>query len=112
VAGDYDGTDTFTAPVDGKYSFSATVQLTGLSSTATSTQISMDSSTINRRGSVVNGANVRAGASNTLLLNGQLFIDLDAADICQITIQVSGMPADTVDLSSTTGNTFAGYLVF
>ncbi len=112
VGGDYDGTDTFTAPVDGKYSFSATVQLISLAASATATQLSMDSSTINRRASVVNGENVRSGSSNTLLLNGQLFIDLDAADICQITIQVSGMPGDTVDLSSTTGNTFAGYLVF
>ncbi len=113
VGGDYDDTTSvFTAPVDGKYYFNATVQLISLSSTATSTQLSMVSSTINRRACVVNGANVRSGASNTLLLNGQLFIDMDAADTCHVTIQVSGMPSDTVDLSSTTGNTFAGYLVF
>lgn len=107
---DYDGTSTFTAPVDGNYLFSATAQIISLAASATGVTLSMDSSTINKRASVLNGEFGRSGASNTMLLNGELFTHLDAGDTCAVTIKVDGMPSDTVDLSSFTGNTFAGYL--
>ena len=109
-AGDYDGTSTFTAPIEGNYLFSATSQIISLAASALGVTLSMNSSTINKRASVLNGEFGRSGASNTMLVNGELFTHLDAADTCHVTIQVDGMPGDTIDISSFTGNTFAGYL--
>ncbi len=109
-AGDYDGTDTFTAPVAGNYMFSATSQITSLGASAEGVQLSLDSSTIDKRCSVLNGEFGRSGASNTMLSNAELFINLDAADTCFVTIQVDGMPGDTVDMSSLTGHTFGALL--
>ncbi len=108
--GDYDGTSIFTAPIEGNYMFSATSQIISLTASATGVTLSMDSSTINKRASVLNGDSGRSGASNTMLVNGELFTHLDIADTCHVTIQVDGMAADTIDISSFTGNTFAGYL--
>ena len=108
--GDFDGTSVFTAPIAGNYVFQATVQIISLAASAMGVTLSMVSTGINKRASVINGEFGRSGASNTILLNGQLFIDMDVGDTCHVTIQVDGMPADTVDLSSFTGNTFAGYL--
>ena len=108
--GDYDGTSVFTAPIAANYSFFAVVQLISLAASSETTQLSIVSTSINKRVNVINGANARTGLSNALGLNGGLFIDMDIGDTCHVTIDVAGMPADTVDLSSFTGNTFSGYL--
>ncbi len=107
---DYDGISTFTAPIAGNYAFYATVSMIDLDSLAMQVQLNISTPIINKACTLINGANGLSGSNDTMLINGSLFISMDAADDAFVTIRVTGMAADTVDLTSFGGNGFGGYL--
>ncbi len=109
-AGDYNGADTFTAPISGNYVFYATVSVVDLDATSDGMQLNIVTTLFNKHCSLVNAGNSRSGSGDTLLLNGSVFLNMDITDTCFVTIQVDGMAGDTVDLTSFAGNTFGGYL--
>jgi len=109
-AGDYNNADTFTAPISGNYVFYVTISVVDLDATSDGMQINIVTTPFTKHCSLVNAANGRSGTGDTLLLNGQLFINMDATDTCFVTVEVNGMAGDTVDLTSRAGNTFGGYL--
>ena len=108
--GDF-ASDTFTAPVTGKYPLSAQVRLSQLTALATSSTIRliMSNNTIIR---------VWTGAAGTLVTDPSLVIsgtfDMDANDTATVSVSVTGEAADTVDvLFGSAGNPqtfFSGHL--
>ncbi len=109
--GDYDGIDTFTAPITGLYVFYTAVQMDELTAATGLTQVNIATTARSLVTQTVNGANARAGGSNTVILNGALFTNMTAGDTCQITVQAADMPGNTIDMVTTTSNFFGGYLV-
>lgn len=104
----YDGTDTFTAPVTGRYYFSANVGYTSV--VGTSGYINIVSSNRTFQGFLVNPTAID-NASNSLVLNFSTLIDMDASDTCTIETSFSGGAGNTVDLPALTTIMFSGYLV-
>ena len=107
--GDFDGTSTFTAPVAGNYVFYTAVQLNGVTADTDIVQVNINAR-LNRVTQTANGNNNRAGASDTIILNGAFFVDMDATDTCVITVFANGAASDSLDMVNTTSNFFGGYL--
>lgn len=109
--GDF-ASDTFTAPVDGKYLLGGIIQLTGLGAGHTSLYAQIVTS--NRRYTVASCNPIVNAASGTLVLPlATVLADMDAADTAYVVCAVSGS-TKTVGFSgnATTGETiFFGKLV-
>lgn len=103
---DFDGTSTFTAPVTGRYLFSTTIGLTGVAAAS----IGNFSIVTSNRTQVMSGEamGIVKTAANGFRMTGTMLIDMDAADICFIAVQVSG-GAKTVGIE-VTNSTFSGFL--
>ena len=101
--------DTFTAPVTGRYRFSTAVYLTGI---VAATSISLTIMTSNRNYSVVYLAGTYTGDQE---INGSALCDMDAADTAYVRIIVGGMAGNTADIygdaTSTLYTYFSGELV-
>jgi len=108
---DYDGTNTFTASVTGRYFFEATVPIDNADALATVSDIAIVTSNNTYKGLRTNGANARCGASNSFTLIASIVCDMDAADTCLIQVTVSGMAGDTADIIKQTESSFSGFLV-
>lgn len=102
--------NTFTAPVTGRYFFSAGVDMSSVTSSTTG---AFTISTSNR-------AYITGQISSTAVQNGvgavsfQLAViaDMDAADTATVTIRLNGIGADTADVvNSNTINIFGGCLL-
>ena len=97
---DYDGTNTFTAPVSGLYSFYAQAQL--VSATGASFCIL----------NMITSNKIYVGPFSIGTINGVIvpcvsaLADMDALDTCYITIQSTGVGADTADLNSDGNSTY------
>lgn len=109
--GDYNsGTGTFTAPVAGRYRLSANVTVEDLSTAALIYTLQI--STSNRNYTVQTGLNPKASA----LIHSDcisVLVDMDAADIAQVLVSVTGMAGDTADISGSSSllTSFSGELV-
>lgn len=109
---DYDGTtDTFTAPVTGRYRFYLLLSVTGLSSSMTNANMKVSTSNrtyLSNQGDWGNIMNVSLEA----MFITECFADMDAADTAVGGMQVLG-GAKTVDIvgSTTIQTYFAGYLI-
>lgn len=108
--GDYDGTNTFTAPVTGRYRFSANVGMVQLSVLATGSVWSIVTS--NRGYNCLDFApGPIMDASTGMAFNFSTLADMDAADTCTVAVSVSGLGGNTVDLfADATFTFFSGQL--
>lgn len=104
---DYDGTNTFTAPITGRYQFNAAVNINdGGASTA---RASLSFVTSNRTYVPCTALAVLAGVWQ---LNGSILADMDAGDTCIVQATANGVGADTADFPANASNSyFSGYLV-
>lgn len=90
---DFVTSGTFTAPVTGRYHFSAAVRLVGLvSSTGSQTRLN----TSNRLYVIEQKV---PDNGTTWATGGSTYADMDASDTCVFQIQVSGETGDTVDVN-------------
>lgn len=94
------GTYTFTAPVTiGRYSFVGSAYLGELDALATTGIFRLITSNRTYVGGVYGNYGAMRDASNYLLPTFECEADMDAADTAYITIQVSNMAGDTVDIN-------------
>jgi hypothetical protein len=102
-------TGTFTAPATGKYLLSTAVRIAV--GTAVTTYVAKIS-TSNRDYVFYRGDtdNIRDGSA-TFTCAGSFVVDMDAADTARVTITVSGLGADTVDVEATETFFQAHYLM-
>lgn len=102
-------TGTFTAPVTGRYSLTASILLTGLTAAVTSALMSI--ATSNRTYQLFDfaGGTTRDN-NNNCIMNCSVLADMDAADVANITV-VGGGTTKVISVSATTyDTTFTGYL--
>lgn len=106
---DFDGTSTFTAPVTGKYMFTADLYLAEISAAHTTGYITL--STSNRDyvvGYINPGASRTSG--NAISLGFSILADMDSADTAVVKVMVSG-GTKVVDFNGYNRNDFfSGYL--
>lgn len=107
--GDYDGTNTFTAPISGRYLLCGMIraaQVTGgtvgslrfITSNHTYISYNLDYDAIQTPTSFV-------------AFNMSILADMDALDTAEFAIVINGIGADTVDINGTELNYFSGHLV-
>ncbi len=106
---DYDGTNTFTAPVTGRYYFSASVEM---SSVALGTDSRIMLVTSNRTMWFdTKSATVCVSSTGGIGYSGTVLCDMDAADTTVAQIVINGIGADTADALNNANTTcFSGYL--
>lgn len=97
---------TFTAARSGKYLLTCCLKM-NIPAGSTSAVVRVNTS--NRiyeayRGSFAN----QRDSSNNVTINGAVLADLDAGDIARISVLVSGIGADTVDILASDGSVFSG----
>lgn len=103
--------DTFTAPITGRYQLNAVVSLSALSTAATLTSLRIITS--NRTYLTTKGLNPKAGGLQDSI-SMSVVADMDAGDTATVTIQVDGMAGDTASIignASTMWTTFSGMQV-
>jgi hypothetical protein len=99
--------NTFTAPVTGKYQFNCSLYFTGIDTDTTFYQLYVTTS--NREHlSIVSGDGFNADPSYHTI-NHSVLTDMDANDTCYIRLQISSGGSSSADL--TTQTRFSGYLV-
>ena len=106
---DFNTNGTFTAPVTGRYCFHANVAILSYAG-ATSLQFMLATSNRSYRLSKFLPDD---GASQDCV-SGSAFADMDASDTARVSVQVSGVGADTTDLNgdgTQAYTSFSGYLV-
>lgn len=99
---------TFTAPVTGRYRFSVTVRFEGVLVGHTSSILQFVTSNRNYALSIINPFVIFDATNGLVTLSGTTLADMDAADTCTVTIQISNS-TKTVDVGS--GGFFSGELV-
>jgi|SRR5690606_4618061 len=108
--GDYNGTNTFTAPITGRYILTYCLLLNDPSTATHGLLIITTSNRIYLSNSMMYG-NITP-ASGSLSLNFSQVVDMDASDTAICQIQVSGVGSDTVNAPQTGNHTFfGGYLI-
>ncbi len=100
--GDYDGTTTFTAPITGRYRFTAAVLLQNLDASALVVGPNVVTSNRSYRDIEFNGANARVNTSDEVVVGTNCLADMDAGDTAFFNITINGMAGDTVDIPGTT----------
>lgn len=108
---DYDGTNTFTAPIDGRYKLSFSIRMDDINGTVATASWRL--STSNRAYSVAffNPLPIATAANGAVVMSSSNLCDMDAGDIAFVQAVVTGMAGDTVDIpNSTTQTFFSGYL--
>jgi hypothetical protein len=106
---DFDGTSTFTAPVNGRYYLCGAMSISGFTSSHTNSLIQIITSNRGYECIVVNMYVVRE-AADYINIPFHAFADMDAADTATIQMSVSG-GTKVVDVNSGTQTRFAGWLV-
>ena len=100
--------DTFTAPVTGRYFVQTVIDMRGLTIAADQALLSIVTS--NRTIQVV--LLINGGAADwpftAHMLNGSAIVDMDAADTLTITVSITGEATDVADISG--GSTMATFL--
>jgi hypothetical protein len=109
---DYDGVDTFTAPVNGRYCFGASVRFEQVGSTSTSYNGYFKTTD---RDVYFDAMNIGKCYSFTdsYTSSGTVFTEMDAGDTCYVSVSISGMAGDTADVSWGVYKSmlFSGFLV-
>lgn len=103
--------NTFTAPITGRYQLNATVSLSVLTVAATLTSLRIVTS--NRTYLIQKGLNPKVGGLQDAITLS-VIADMDAADTATVTIQVDGMAGNTATVVGNATNmwtTFSGSLV-
>lgn len=103
--------NTFTAPITGRYQLDATVSLSVLTTAATLSALRIVTS--NRTYLTQKGLNPKAGGLQDAMAMS-VVADMDAGDTATVTIQVDGMAGNTVTVignATTMWTTFSGSLV-
>jgi hypothetical protein len=93
-------TGIFTAPVDGNYSFSATVNMSDIDSTNTDCYISIRTSNKEYRGQRINLFAIKGSSGNCAMSHAEECVDMEAGDTAYITITCVGNA--TVDITGVT----------
>ena len=102
--GDWDGTNTFTAPVTGRYLFSFKVMFEQLAGTSTSGNLVTSNKTY-----VLHRENGTEAAIGGHMVHGSLLVDMDAGDTASVSVQEAG-GAKTTDVSNAASH-FSGALI-
>lgn len=84
---DYDGTNTFTAPVNGRYIFIITLDITGITSSHTYSYNSIFTSNLEYFTNLENIYNISSGG--TVYLSSSVICYMDAADVAYVNLVVS-----------------------
>lgn len=101
---DYDGTNTFTAPIAGRYRFSFSVTVSDITAPATQGYVGMfTSNRVYYAGVVAPGVVISSGAYSW---HNSSLCDMDAADTCICAVVINGMGADTADFLAFADNTY------
>lgn len=110
INSDYNGTNTYTAPIDGKYHFYAAVPMGQIGSNGTNGNLSflINGSTRYTMRQCNAFALVRGATNN---FESELFIELTAGDTVIRQITIANMAGNTSDARSSPSNYFGGYLV-
>jgi hypothetical protein len=98
---------TFTAPVTGKYYLTASVGISGGSSSITYTNMYITTS--NYRYDWFSGAGGNFGEGGSFKPSFSIIADMDASDTAVVKISVGGMGSDSLDV--TDNSFFGGYLM-
>lgn len=98
--GDYDGTNTFTAPVSGRYFLCVSIYVND-AATATVSQVRITTSNRNYE-PWINGGFV----SGQIVLTATVLADMDASDTATAQASISGIGADTADFPANTTTTY------
>jgi len=102
--------DTFTAPVTGRYALQAQVQAFGLTPAADSLIFQISTSNRNYQFQIVNADDL----DSTIALKLQPLTDMDASDTATVTLVVNGEASDVVDIDGNVSDVttfFSGYLL-
>ena len=104
-------TDTFTAPVTGRYLFAGAVTVGGMAADSASTgYVKITASNRSARHTFDTGSSANAAGGGAFAC----IVDMDAADTCLIKVSISGVGGDTADIkgdSSLMQTYFSGQLV-
>jgi hypothetical protein len=103
-------TQTFTAPVTGTYFFTSAVACRQMDASSDLYDLKFVTSNRTYDGAVVDGGLYETGAQTVLAWKSFIIADMDAADICRVSIRVSGMAGNTVDILTGTAR-FEGILL-
>lgn len=87
--GDFDVNGSFTAPISGRYLFCANIEAGGIVASQTNGRLTLVSSNRSIRSGQINPGKVFADNNRIGLIHSS-FMDMDAADICTIEINVGG----------------------
>ena len=98
--------DTFTAPVTGRYLISAAVRLSAYTASANDGHVRIVTS--NR---TYYNINLSHSESTTWVIQATVLADMDAADTCTIAAVVGGEGSDVVEIDADLGTRFSAYLV-
>jgi hypothetical protein len=101
--------NTFTAPVTGKYQFNVTARLQGVDSAASYLQLQFITSNRQYEAFILDPSEFN-GDLNYFTFVGGMLADMDASDTCVIQIQINSGAAQT-DIVGTTANVFSGCLL-
>ena len=102
---DYDGTNTFTAPVGGKYVFFAQVELNGVTTSHVTGYLLLNTSNRNYT-RWVHPSNLEAGSGgNMVVLRISAIADMDASDTAHVVLYIAE-GSQVVDVTSTVDRTF------
>ena len=105
---DYDGTNTFTAPVTGRYGLRGAVEVSDMSVAATNGFLAFVTS--NRTYYFVQGnfGAMMVATFNLCTFNGAILADMDAADTAIIQARVFSMVGNTADIAATPSAIYFG----
>jgi hypothetical protein len=108
---DYDGTNTFQAPVSGRYQISFGIAIFGLTAAMTNGYAGISAS--NRiLSSHYKSWGVIMTSSNTAAITQSCLVDMDAGDTVTVFIQINNGVGNPADLSADVEDTwFSGHLV-
>lgn len=100
--GDFDGTSTFTAPVTGRYRFSASVGMTSVGASTTG-YIQIITSNRGYRTNAQSFDPVGDSTADAVFIQAAILADMDAGDTCIVQISTTGVGANTVDVAAASG---------
>ncbi len=108
----YDGTNTFTAPLTGRYQISSSVYIGSISAAMTASNIELVTSNRTYEGEICSAATRLQTGGNDASWHLASLADMDTADTCTVAIQIQNGVGNTANIPNTTTLTFfSGYLV-
>jgi hypothetical protein len=107
-SGDYDGTNTFTCPQSGVYTFAFAVSISQMSTTSATLDMRLYTDNRTYSTAIINAGIVQTNGLATVI-NGTVMCNNDAGDICRIDVYLGGMATKTADMT-TYGPYFSGWL--